>query len=354
MGNNTEKNSRSKDAFVQTFKRYLSHLFLHNGGFKLLAVLISIIFWAGLISQDETLTRDKTFYDIPVSISGTDILKRNGFIVISDLGELLSDVNAVAEVPQQKYDSAEVSAYNIRVDLSRINGTGEQELKLLSTPSSTYGRITGINPSSVSVDVEDYVTRYRIPVSLTLTGETPAGWYISTPSIDPPLIVVSGPKSLVNDISRARVFLNPNEVEWVEGASVTTAKLTLFNRSGSEINDSLLEISYEGVSLDSVVLEYTVLPTRTFEISDIIGTLNSVADGYEVQAIHVSPENITVAARQEVLDQITELALSERYVDLSGLSETTSFQIRISKPSDDAVLSNDTVTVTVEIGPVSN
>ncbi len=349
--NESKNTERGKESFVQVAMRLLRHLVLHNGGFKLIAILISLVLWAGLISQDETLTRDKTFTDISVNVTGTDTMKRNGYIVTSDMAELLSNVSAVAAVPQQQYDTVDVSSYNIRLELSRISGIGDQELKLQSTNSSTYGKITSITPATVTVFVEDYVTRYRIPVSVSITGEVPANWYISTPSVDPPLVVVSGPKSIVNSISRARVFLEVDEVEWTEGTMVTTAELRLFNRSGEEIHSSLLEVSYDGVTLDGAVLEATILPTRTFEVLDLISTLNDVAEGYEVEAIHVSPENITVAARREVLDQMSELALSEHFVDLNGLSETTSFQVKVSKPSDDAVLSNDTITVTVDIVP---
>jgi len=329
----------------------IKHLLFHNGWFKLLALLISIILWAGLISQDVSLTRDKVFTGVNVNITGMDSMKRNGYIVTDHLSDILTDVEAVAAVPQQQYERAEASSYNIRVDLSRITGTGEQELRLLSTNSSTYGRITSITPSSITVNVEDYVVRYRIPVSVSVSGEIRAGWYISSPSVDPPLVVVSGPRSLVNSISRARVFVNPDEIEWEEGLSVFSAGLTLYNRSGEEINNDLLEISYDGVLLDSVVLETTILPTKSYDSSAMISTLNQPAKGYQVRAVHVSPETITVAARGDVLSQLAELALSEHYVDLKGLKETTSFQIKVSKPSDDAVLSNDTITVTVEIEP---
>ena len=350
MSVNTKKPGSQK--FSHLLIRTLEHLFLHNGWFKLLALVISLFLWAGLLSQDESLTRDKTFSNVSVNVTGEDSMKRNGFIVVSDLDAALKDVTATAAVPQKQYDSAEVSAYNIRVDLSRLNGTGEQELKLQSSNSTNYGRVTAISPSSVPVSVEEYIVRYRIPVSVAVTGETEPGWYMTTPSVDPPLVVVSGPRSLVNDISRARVFLSPDEIEWVEGTSIMTGPLSLYNRSGEEVISDLLEISYEGDTLDSVVLEFNILPTRTFHLDEMIGTLNSVADGFEVRDIHCSPETITVAARQEVLDQMTELALSDRYVNLNNLSETTTFQIRVSKPSEDAVLSNDTITVTVEIGSV--
>ena len=62
----------------------------------------------------------------------------------------------------------------------------------------------------------------------------------------------------------------------------------------------------------------------------------------------MSPETITVAARNEVLEQMNELAL-DRNISLEDLEETTVFQIKVQKPSEDAVLSNETVTVTVEI-----
>ena len=120
----------------------LKHIFLRNWGFKLLSVLLALILWAGLITQDPTLTREKVFTDVSVTVSGTDTIKRNGFIVTSDLDELLSDVTVRAAVPQGRYQEATVNAYNVRVDLTRVNATGEWELKLTATNSSTYGNVT--------------------------------------------------------------------------------------------------------------------------------------------------------------------------------------------------------------------
>lgn len=351
MKNENPDQEKKKETPWAALLRILKHLVFHNGGFKALAILISVFLWAGLISQDETITRDKVFTDVPVNVAGSEAMKRNGYIVVSDLSEALSNVTAVAAVPQQRYENAEISNYNVRVDLSRISSVGQQDVRLLTSTSSSYGRITSLSPSTVTVQVEEYVVRYRIPVSVSITGETPEGWYMTMPSVDPPLVVVSGPRDLVSSISRARVFLDPEEVEWNEGTTVLTGRLTLYSRSGEEIRSDLLDISYDNVMLDSVVLETTILPTRTFETEELVGTINQVADGFELRAVHISPESITVAARGEVLSQMTELALSEHYVDLKGLTDTTSFQIKVAKPSEDSVLSNDTITVTVDVEP---
>ena len=109
---------------LRSLKRMLRHLFLHNGWLKLIAVVLSLVLWAGLISQDEKLTRDKNFQDVSVTVTGSETMKNNGYIIVSDLDAILSDIDIVAAVPQKQYENAEASAYNIRLDLSKINGTG--------------------------------------------------------------------------------------------------------------------------------------------------------------------------------------------------------------------------------------
>ncbi len=338
-----------KTTFRENLVRTVKHLFLHNGLLKLIAVVISVLLWAGLVSQDESITREKVFQNVNVTVTGSDAMRNNGYIVVSDLDELLKDVTVTAAVPQKQYENAEASSYNVRMDLSRINGTGEQELKLLSSNSSNYGKVVSTNPSSVTVMVEDFVVRQRIPVSVTVSGDVPNGWYMSTPSVDPALVAVSGPRSLVTTISRARAFIDTRDIEWTEGTAVVSAEIKLYNRSGEEVNSPLLSTTTSSLTIDSVLIEYSLLPTRTFVTSELINMTGEPAKGYEITEVKVSPESVTVAAREEVLDQLDELPM-DRNVNVKNLSETTVFQLKVQKPSDDSILSNDTVTVTVVIG----
>ena len=342
-----------KRAFVNTAIRGLKHVFLHNGWLKAIAVVISVVLWAGLISQDESLTRDKTFQNVNVSITGSDTLRNNGYIVVSDLNELLNDVSVVAAVPQKQYENAEPSAYYVRLDLSKISGTGEQEIRLQSTNSATYGKVISTNPASVSVQVEDYIVRQRIPVSVSVEGEVPAGWYMSTPTVDPTVVAVSGPRSLVQTISRAKAVINTEDIEWTEGTVVLSSAIRLYNRAGEEVESPLLGTTTSSLTIDSVLIETTLYPTRSFDTEELIQINGKVAKGYEIREVKISPESITVAAREEVLAQLTELPM-ERTVNVKNLNETTVFQLKIQKPSEDAIISNETVTVTVDIEAVAD
>ena len=335
---------------LNTLKDGLRHLVFHNGWLKVIAVIISVVLWAGLISQDENVTRDKSFQNVNVSITGTETMKNNGYIVVSDLDEVLDNVSIVAAVPQKQYENAEASVYNVRLDLSKIKGTGEQEVKLLSTNSSTYGKVASINPSSVTVQVEEYMIRPRIPVAVSVDGEKPDGWYMATTSVDPALVAVSGPKSLVQTIVKANATIYTKDIEWAEESVANSYEITLYNRAGEKVDSPLLSMTTSSLAIDSVVIELNILPCEYFATEDLVQITGQVASGHEVSSVKISPESIMVAAKQEVLEQMSDLSLEYNTVNIENLRETKRFQLKVLKPSENAVLSNDTITVTVEIG----
>ena len=83
-----KKNKRDIKQTLSLVTRGIKHLLLHNGWLKLIAILISVFLWAGLISQDESITRDKAFQDVKVTITGQETMKNSGFIVTTDLSDL--------------------------------------------------------------------------------------------------------------------------------------------------------------------------------------------------------------------------------------------------------------------------
>ncbi len=353
----TPKDSGNPSTFGQSVLRTVKHVFLHNGWFKLLAVGISIFLWAGLISQDASLTRDKVFNDIPITITGQEALNQRGYIVTSDIKALLENVTAIAAVPQQQYEAADISAYNPRIDVNRITGVGEQKVFIQSNSSALYGKLSSINPASINVEVQEFTTRYSIPVSSPsdLDKDVPGNWYLKVTTVDPNMLTVSGPKEIVNTISRARTILDTEQIEWQEGTNVYTGRLILLDRSQNEIENPYVSVraNVDNKILDHINLECTVYPKKNYEIADAFEVVNSPASGYEFKGIRVSPESIFMAGTQDILET-TEPIFTENTIDLTGLKGTTTYQFRVTKPNDRVILSTETVTVTVEIAPVSS
>lgn len=331
--------------------RRIRALLLDNLGAKLLALFIAVALWAGLITQDPTLTREKQFTNVSVSVNGADTLKRNGFIVLEDASELLDDVSMRVSVPQGQYTAATASNYSVRIDLSRIKEAGEQEVKLLSTNTSTYGTVLEIEPASVTLTVDEYITRYRIPVSVVTEGVPPDGYYATEPSADPPIIAVSGPKSIVSRIVSAEVTASQASLPAKEGTVRRAMAFTLLDENGEAIESDLLQITSESVLTDAIVVEQTVYSERTVFLSDLGLVTGEPAEGYEIKGIYISPGIVTIAGRWSIIQDIN-LLYADGTVSVSGLKESINKSLRIRQPSTLKFVSTDTVTVAVEIGPI--
>lgn len=91
----------------------LWRLIYHNWPWKLLALFLALCLWAGLITQDPTLTRERVFTDVTVSVVGADTLRRNsGLIVLSGLEDENLTARLRVDVPQREYNTVTASNYN--------------------------------------------------------------------------------------------------------------------------------------------------------------------------------------------------------------------------------------------------
>lgn len=343
----TQKPSDNKQGFVAI----LRHLFLNNWPIKLLSLILAVVLWSGLITQDPNLTREKAFSDVTISVTGSDAIKRNGFIVVSDLEAEITDARILADVPQLQYQNAKASVYNVRVDLSRVTHVGEQELPVVFTNSSLYGNVSEVHPSTVTVEVDEYITRYRIPVDIRTEGTAPEGFYATSPSMDPPMVAISGPRSLVEKVIKAEAVLDLSSLPAREGLIRQAIPFRLLGATGETIESDLLEVTSESVLLDSVLVEQRLYTRKTVSLTDVGLVTGTPAKGYEIKAVTISPESITGAGLAINMDLLESLYAAGS-VDVSGAEETVQKKLRVTRPSELIYMNTDTVTVTVEIGPV--
>ncbi|MBP3637814.1 MAG: hypothetical protein J6K13_09705 [Clostridia bacterium] len=350
MQNNMPQQPPKNDRW-KTVGKMLLDLLLKNWPFKLLALFISLLMWAGLITQDPTLTREKIFNDVKISVSGADAIKRNGMIVLTNLDEVIGSAQLHVDVPQMQYNNATANIFNARIDLSRITETGVQDIKVLTSNSSTYGEVTAVTPATIQIEVDDYITRYRIPVNVHTAGEPPEGYYAGTPQPDPPMVAVSGPKTLVDKIVQAEAILDLGHLPSREGTVRTATAFYLLDEDGNRVESSLLSVTSESVLLDSVVVEQTMYSTKSLALSELGMITGEPADGYEIKSVTYTPEVITAAGRAINLNLLDTLYTSSS-VDVTDKESSFQQQLRVRRPTELIYLSADTVTVEVEIGPV--
>lgn len=340
----TQKKADSRMKLI--WKRVRRHPFL-----KLTAVLIAILFWMIVIASDPTLERQKEM-TATVSVTGADTLRSRGYVVTDDLTSSPITVNITAKVTQGNYDRATAASFSPRLDLSLITSDGQQEVSF-SAGYSTYGEIQSFEPKSMTVNVERYITRSRVPVVVRVTGEMPQGLWRSATSCDPNLVSVSGPASLVEQVRRAVVELP------LEGLSAdmedcqVTSPVTLETADGQTISSPLIRITFESVTVDSASIECSVLPTRSVAVDAASAITGIPAHGYEVGEIRVSPETVTVADSAEALKNL-EAMFVQSPVDVTGATEDLLVTVPLAGATAHSYCSAREVAVSVTIRPATH
>ena len=338
--------------WLQSLPKRLLKLVTHNWGWKVLAVLLALCLWAGLITQDPTLTRERVFGDVKVSVTGSDTLRRNGMIVLSGLEDEALVTRLRVDVPQREYNSASATNFNPRVELSRVTETGEQTLKIITTSTTTYGTVQSLSPDSVSVVVDQYVTNYRVPVTVNIIGEYPQGYYGATPTADPSVVAVSGPKSIVDQIARVYVDFDVSKLIAREGLSRSALGMRFADAGGNAVESDLLEATSSDVLLRTIIVQQQLYPSKALPVSTVGVTVGTVAQGYHIASVDITPASVLTAGESGALEALESIAVATP-LDVTGLNQSFAAEVRLDKPIDLNYLNVDEVLVSVTIEPVS-
>ena len=336
---------------TKSYPKQLWTAISHNLQWKLLALFLAVLLWVGLILQDPSLTRERVFTDVPLTITGSDTLRRNGFIVTGGLEEQNAVVRLKADVPQQEYNDVTYVNYSPRVDLSRITEAGAQTVKVSTTSTTLYGTVTDITPAEIPIVVDNYVTNFRIPVQVSVVGDYPEGFYGTAPVTDVSTVTVSGPESIVSKI--AKIVLEYDVSTLTAKAAVFQTALSLHYRDSdnNELDASLLEPTSGGVLLRSIILEQRLYPVKTIALNQSALTTGTPLAGYEVKRVTVSPASV-IAAGDETTLSVLDTLFAQSAVDVTDHDETFTAEIQIVQPDNIVYLSSQTVTLIVEIGPI--
>ena len=245
-------------------------------GFKILALILAVILWGGLISTEPNLTRNKEMTGTAVSVIGRDNLQRSGYAVIDGLDDLAGGVTIRAEVPQRQYKAATGDLYRPTVDLSKVDtsalGGGTTlpatiDLPITVSMNTAYGEVLEIRPKTVSVTVDRYSSNRSVPVRRSMSdirtvGEPPEGLTVTDARSDMARLSVSGPASVVETIRYAVPVVSLSAVERKTGAQEMAAPFLLIGENGQEVSADQLSVTYNAVPVSNLIVTLTVEEKR--------------------------------------------------------------------------------------------
>lgn len=302
-----------------------------NYGLAVLALLLSTTLWMLVVNDQNPERVDTPDIAIPVEIGKVP----PGLVVMSSIDPVRFKIRA----PKDRWISIRTSSFRASIDLSRL-GPGIHAVPVVPEVSDPQMRVLEVIPSSVSVRLEEVQER-TVPVKVNLIGNVPFGYVYGVPKVEPEVVVVSGPASLVQTVETASVDVR------LEGISVDIDSAfhpLPVDSSGGTVRSIRL-------TPQTVKIRVPVQQQVSYKQVGVRATIaGSVAQGYWVQSVSVEPPTVTVVGDPKVLAGINYLETGA--IDLNGASSSVVQELRITVPQGVSLLQQQAVRVRVSISPL--
>ena len=322
--------------------RGLSGLFYRNTFLMIFSLILSLVIWFFMASQNTQGNR--TLHDVPITVQLSESASADGVRVF-----------------QQTYTAADLEISGSSLITGRLTAD-DFEVTALLNPSST--KLTGntlqkavvqvraaknnavadysivsVNPEEITVEYDRY-KESAFPLEPNLKFSADTGYYSATPQLSVERVTVSGPESSVNKISRAAVVYTIDSPLRAESAFTTPVRL--YDQDNKEITD--LSSLYLELDVDTVDVTIPVLSRKT--VSIVAATVHQ-PKGFPDSRITVEPATLDIAGTAEVLSSITEITL-DTPIDFADLdtSNRNVFTMDIPLPAGVRDISTGDASVT--------
>lgn len=308
---------------------------------KILPMLISIVIafclWAYVITFVSS-EREETFYDIPVSFQGEALLEDRNLMVVSQERPAVSLTLYGNRRELNKLDSTNIT---IVADLSKIGEAGIHSLDYNvyypgDIPRSAFS-VQSQYPNMVKVEVERRVTK-DVPVNVIYEGSVQTDYIADKENIelDNPYVNISGPASVVDQITQAMITVN---LEDKSESFIESYRFTLSNAQGEPVDAKMVEANIAEVSV-------TLYIKRVKEIKLVVDVVAGGGATEGTSQITIDPAVIKIAGNETALEDIEEINLGT--INLGDLLKDTKLPFVINIPPEFENLSGRT-TATVEV-----
>jgi len=276
---------------------------MNNNKDKALIIVISLI--AALLSWFYVVTErnpetTQGISDVEIEIRNENELNSGG-LVVSNIDTTTVDVsirglrNEVINI-----NNTDINAYVDVVGYSEGSNKVPVEINL---PENV--ELVDYNPKQVLCDFEAVINK-SIDLEIDINGNEASGYYALQPDSSVNTVIVKGPRSVLNSIEKAVVFLDINQ------ASETISKRIPIN----VYNDKGIELDLE---INPSIAEVTVPIYPIKEVEVDIPTNGEVMEGYQVKNITVEPKTVLIAGRSEIINDINQIRCEP--ISIEGATE---------------------------------
>ena len=272
----------------------------------LIAFLIAIVAWL-FVSVQIFPTVEESIRNIGVEVQPTDYMLQNNLQIVNKYDDIVD-----IRIEGKRYDITGLSNddFYASLDLSAVRGAGS-----FTVPIEVSGKIDGeytlldITPNAITIQIDEIVTREYTLTASAPSISLPEGYYVDEVIASPATISITGSASVLDKIDRVEARSKHSGI--ISESHDTQGDIYIYGTNGSRILNDDLKLSTKDITVNIPVYKKKELPL-TFEFVNVPTYFDITSLKYEIQ-----PPSITVAAPDDSIDNLSELAIDA--VDISDI-----------------------------------
>ena len=273
---------------------------------KISSLAVAFLVWIIVVNvSNPIVTRN---ISVPLNVVNANI--------ITDAGKTYSlmganSVTVSYEVRSRDQSRISASDFNASIDLGDmydITGAVPIAVEVVNNKDLIIGAVAS-KPSIVRVSIED-LQRKEFTLTTKITGTPSDGFSVGEVKLDKTNVVVTGPVSVIGQISQIGVEI---DVSGLDSNESGRAELKYFDANGNAfvISDSRVSKSFDNVGYSLVMLN-----GRTLALNFDVG--GTAAQGYKFTGAESTTKSIQVRGQPEVLEGLDSITVPASALSVEG------------------------------------
>ena len=319
---------------------------LHNGGWKLVSVIVAACIWFVVTNYNDPVT-SVSFYNIPVTLTNTDYLSENGkaYQVMDNTDTIPKVTITASRSIVEAFTRDDISA---TADVTELTSRDLVPIHITLKKNQSEVQNVAKSVDDVKLDIEDSKSR-TISLQVQTKGQLSEGYIVGDTTTAQNLVRISGAASKVDSVARAMVEV---DVTGFTSEIATIADVRLYDEEGNVIRDAAIT-----QNIASVNVKVSILQTKSVPIK--IEYQGTPANGYMVtDNMQIEPAQMLIAGTAEQLAAVREITPDGDEFNVNGLSEDLKLNINIKNYLPQGICladsdSNGLVSITIPIAEIA-
>ena len=306
---------------------------------KISSLAVAFLVWIIVVNvSNPIVTRN---ISVPLNVVNANI--------ITDAGKTYSlmganSVTVSYEVRSRDQSRISASDFNASIDLGDmydITGAVPIAVEVVNNKDLIIGAVAS-KPSIVRVSIED-LQRKEFTLTTKITGTPSDGFSVGEVKLDKTNVVVTGPVSVIGQISQIGVEI---DVSGLDSNESGRAELKYFDANGNAfvISDNRVSKSFDNVGYSLVMLN-----GRTLALNFDVG--GSAAQGYKFTGAESTTKSIQVRGQPEVLEGLDSITVPASALSVEGATGDVNITVDIKNflPANVTAVGDTKVNVTLKV-----